>query len=195
MIEQVFKGNAKQHAKVVLAGAAFTAEVFFPKIRNLNRLNPCHRLMTMARTEKYDGQNIGAQRRGNSLVFYSRNGVLDLGSLGKGLKTVWENTDFNAKISKIVCTVAKVQHILQKLGDGEFAVRGDGIGKDGRWDGSNAIVPTLIQVVENDCWEESGDLIRELQAEFNVPGRRVNRALEDRVRSAFFDLTLREVLT
>src|SRR5208282_4393750 len=99
------------------------------------------------------------------------------------------------KISKIVCTVAKVQHILQKLADGELAVRGDGIGKDGRWDGSNAILPILIQVVENDCWEESGDVIRDLQEEFNVPGRRFNRALEDRVRAAFFELTLREVLT
>jgi len=323
MIEQVFKGNAKQHTGVVLTGAAFAADVFFPKIRNLNRLDPSHRNLAMARTEKYDGQNIAAQRRGNRLVFYSRNGVLDLASLGKGIKTVWDKTDWNAvhalledgatlyfeavgnhpdfdyrtdfppdgngliafalrtsgghildttrmpdlpfpkvavldsgplpdlpglrrsldagregfvftgydergeyvaykakrrelleeacdedrelildsddppeeKISKIVCTVAKVQHILQKLADGELAVRGDGIGKDGRWDGSNAILPILIQVVENDCWEESGDVIRDLQEEFNVPGRRFNRALEDRVRAAFFELTLREVLT
>ncbi|MGA2255432.1 MAG: hypothetical protein ABSG53_12270 [Thermoguttaceae bacterium] len=323
MIELVFKGNAKQHAGIVLAGAAFAAEVFFPKIRNLNRLHPGHRNLTMAKTEKYDGQNVGTQRRGNCLVFYSRNGVLDLASLGKGFKTVWDNTDWTAvhalldesdtlyfeavgnhpdfdyradfppegygliafalrksdgqildatrlsvlplprvaaleigplpdlqslrrcldsgregfvftgydergeyvaykakrrelleeasdedreailegddppeeKISKIVCTVAKVQHILQKLADGEFAIRGDGIGKDGCWDESNAILPILIQLVEDDCWTEAGDLIRDLQAEFNVPGRRINRALEDRVRSAFFELTLREALT
>jgi hypothetical protein len=323
MIGQVFKGNAKQHAKVVLTGAAFAAEVFFPKIRNLNRLHPSHRHLTMTRTEKYDGQNVAAQRRGDCLVFYSRNGVLDLPSLGKGFTSVWKKTDFNAlhavlgegdtlyfeavgnhpefdyradfppdgvgltafalrtssgrivdpallpelplpkvpvldagplpdllglrrcldagregfvftgydeqgeyvaykakrrelleeacdedrdlildgddppeeKISKIVCTVAKVKHILQKLADGEYPIHGEGLTKDGRWDGTNAILPILIQVVENDCWEESGDVIRDLQAELNVPGRRFNRALEDRVRSAFFDLTLREVLT
>ena len=322
MIEQVFKGNAKQHAAVVLAGPAFAADVFFPKIRNLNRLHPSHRQLALARTEKFDGQNIAAQRRANCLVFYSRNGVLDLPSLGKALKQIWDNTDFpavhallgkgetlyfeavgnhpdfdyradfppdgagliafamrrsggqildptrlpelplpkvpvleagplpdlaglrrrldagregfvfsgyddrgeyiaykakrrelleeacdedrelilagddppEAKISKIVCTVAKVQHILQKLADGELTVRGEGLGKDGRWDGSNAILPILIKVVEDDCWEESGDLIQELQRELDVPGRRVNRALEDRVRSAFFELTLRESL-
>ncbi len=323
MIEQVFKGNAKQHPGIVLTGAAFAAEVFFPKIRNLNRLLPAHRNLTMTRTEKYDGQNVGAQRRGNCLVFYSRNGVLDLPSLGKPIKTVWDNTDWDAlhallddgdtlyfeavgnhpdfdyrsdfppeghglvafalrmangqildatrllvlplarvpvldvgplpdlpslrrcldagregfvftgydqneeyvaykakrqelleeacdedrdaildsddppeeKISKIVCTVAKVQHMLQKLADGEIGVRGEGIGKDGRWDGSNSILPILIKVVEDDCWAESGDVIEDLQSELNVPGRRINRALEDRVRSAFFELTLREALT
>ncbi len=85
------------------------------------------------------------------------------------------------KISKIVCTVAKVQHMLQKLADGEIGVRGEGIGKDGRWDGSNSILPILIKVVEDDCWAESGDVIEDLQSELNVPGRRINRALEDRV--------------
>ena len=323
MIEQVFKGNAKQHAGVVLAGAAFAAEVFFPKIRNLNRLLPGHRNLTMARSEKYDGQNVGAQRRGNCLVFYSRNGVLDLPSLGKEIKTVWDNTDWTAvhahlddgdalyfeavgnhpdfdyrsdfppegsgliafalrkaggrildatrlpalplpqvkvldvaplpglqalrrcleagregfvftgydergdyvaykakrrelleeasdedrdaildgddppeeKIGKIVCTVAKVKHMLQKLADGEFAIRGEGIGKDGRWDGSNAILPILIKVVEDDCWAESAEVIHDLQTEFNVPGRRVNRAWKIACRSAFFELTLRESLT
>jgi hypothetical protein len=52
MIEQVFKDNAKHHSQVVLTGAAFAAEVFFPKIRNLNRLHPGHRHLTMAKTEK-----------------------------------------------------------------------------------------------------------------------------------------------
>jgi hypothetical protein len=42
---------------------------------------------------------------------------------------------------------------------------------------------------------ETVSMIEDLQAELNVPGRRINRALEDRVRSAFFELTLREALT
>src|SRR5262249_59545606 len=39
------------------------------------------------------------------------------------------------KIAKIVCTTAKVKHILQKLKDGELPVQGAGIAADGRWDG------------------------------------------------------------
>jgi hypothetical protein len=98
------------------------------------------------------------------------------------------------KLAKIVCTLAKVKHILQKLRDGELAIRGQGIGDDGRWDGSNAIIPTLIKAVQADSWAESGELIRELQGKLNIAGKQVNRALEDRVRSAFFELTLRESL-
>jgi hypothetical protein len=323
MIIQVFKANADYHQDLVLTGAAFQAEVFFPKIRNLNRLLPGHRGLTLCRTEKYDGQNIGAQRRGDCLVFYSRNGLLDLQSLGRGLDRVWGDTDWNAihvaleegdtlyfeavgnhrdfdyrpdfppdgygliafalrkssgeildplrlpvlpmrvvpvletgstpdlptlrrlliegregyvftgyseageyfaykakrrelleeaedqeretilassdppavKIAKIVCTLAKVKHILQKLKDGELPVKGEGIGPDGKWDGSNAIIPTLIRAVQNDCRAEAGDTIRELQAKLNVTGKQVNRVLEDRVRAAFFELTLRESLS
>jgi hypothetical protein len=98
------------------------------------------------------------------------------------------------KVAKIVCTLAKVKHILQKLRDGELAVRGQGIGDDGRWDGSNAIIPTLIKAVQDDCWAESGEPIRQLQGQLNLAGKQVDRALEDRVRSAFFELTLRESL-
>jgi hypothetical protein len=322
MITQVFKGNAAQYPGLVLAGPAFEAEVFFSKIRNLNRLSAEHRDLNWARTEKYDGQNIGAQRRGDCLVFYSRNGLLDLPALGKGVNQVWAEADWVAvhaalgdgdtlyfeavgnhrdfdyrtdfppdgngllafalrrasgamldpmrlpdlplqkvavlevgrapdlprlrhmldagregfvftgyapggeylaykakrrelleeaadeerevilasgappgvKVAKIVCTLAKVKHVLQKLRDGELAARGQGIGDDGRWDGSNAIIPTLIKAVQDDCWAEAGELIRELQGKLNVAGKQVNRALEDRVRSAFFELTLRESL-
>jgi hypothetical protein len=321
MITQVFKNNAAQYAGLVLTGQAFEAEVFFPKIRNLNRLFPEHRDISWARSEKYDGQNIGAQRRGECLVFYSRNGLLDLPSLGKGVNKIWTEADWDAvhaslqegdtlyfeaignhrdfdyradfppdgngllafalrrasgaildptrlpdlplrkvavlevgrlpdlaalrrlldagregfvftgygpseyvaykakrrelleeatdeerevilasgdppgvKVAKIVCTLAKVKHILQKLRDGELAVRGQGIGDDGRWDGSNAIIPTLIKAVQDDCWAESGELIRELQGKLNIAGKQVNRALEDRIRSTFFELTLRESL-
>jgi hypothetical protein len=322
MISQVFKSNAAQYPGLVLRGAAFEAEVFFPKIRDLNRLSPDHRDVSWARTEKYDGQNIGAQRRGDCLVFYSRNGLLDLQSLGKGVNRIWAETDWGAAhaalqegdalyfeaignhrefdyradfppdgnrllafalrrasgamldptrlpdlplqkvavlevgrapdlprlrrmldagregfvftgygpggeylaykakrrelleeaadeerevilassdppgamVARIVCTLAKVKHILQKLRDGELAVRGHGIGDDGRWDGTNAVIPTLIRAVQDDCWAESGELIRELQGKLNVAARQVNRALEDRVRSAFFELTLRESL-
>jgi hypothetical protein len=322
MVTQVFKGNAAQYPGLALTGAAFEAEVFFPKIRNLNRLAPEHRDLDWARTEKYDGQNIGARRRGDCLVFYSRNGLLDLPSLGKGVNKGWAETDWGAvhaalqegdtlyfeaignhrefdyrddfppdgngllafalrkatgtildptrlpdlplpkvavlevgkapdlpklrqlldagregfvftgygrggdylaykakrrelleeatdeerevilaggdppavKVAKIVCTLAKVKHILQKLRDGELAVRGQGIGDDGRWDGSNAIIPTLIKAVQDDCWAESGEPIRQLQGQLNLAGKQVDRALEDRVRSAFFELTLRESL-
>ena len=322
MTEQVFKSNSPQHAEIVLTGAAFGAEVFFPKIRNLNRLQPSHRNLVFARTEKYDGQNIGAQRCGDCLIFYARNGILDLQSLGKGIRKAWDAVDWNAvhaaiddgdtlyfeavgnhrdfdyrgdfppdgngliafalrnanglildptnlpslplpqmavqtvepvpdlqelrrlldkgregyvftgygeggeyiaykakrrelmeevadedreailtgndrpeaKIGKIVCTIAKVKHIMQKLKDGELAARGDGIGADGRWDGSNAIIPTLIKVVQNDCWAESGETIRELQKQLDVSGKQINHALEDRTRSAFFELTLRQSL-
>src|SRR5262249_4949954 len=95
MITQIFKANAAQYPALVLKGPAFEAEVFFPKIRNLNRLSPGHRDLTFARTEKYDGQNIGAQRRGDALVFYSRNGLLDLPPLGKGVNRVWAEANWD----------------------------------------------------------------------------------------------------
>ena len=91
------------------------------------------------------------------------------------------------KISKIVCTIAKVKHVLQKLKDGELVVHGEGVGSDGRWDGTNAVIPTLIKAVQDDCWLESGETMRELQARFNVGGKRLNQALGDRVRSTFLE--------
>jgi len=318
---QVFKSNVAQHRDIVLSGESFEAEVFFPKIRNVNRLSPEHRDLTMHRTEKFDGQQVAAQRRADCLVFYSRNGILDLPSLGKGINKVWADTDWervaaalaedetvyfeavgnhkdftytdifptgcglivfalrNAegrildrsllpelpissvsiqetdkipdieslrkllaagregyvftgytmsgeyvaykakrrelleeatdderevilaggdppeiKIAKIVCTAAKVKHILQKLKDGELPVQGAGIAADGRWDGSNAIIPTLIRAVQNDCKAEAGDTMEALAKQLGVRMKQVCQALDDRVRTAFFDLTLHDSL-
>jgi hypothetical protein len=321
VITQVFKSNAAQHGDIVLSGKSFEAEVFFPKIRNVNRLSSEHRDLTMHRTEKFDGQQVAAQRRGDCLIFYSRNGILDLQSLGKGINKVWADTDWEevaaalagdetayfeavgnhkdftytdifpsgcgliafalrnvegrildrsllpelpiprvsiqesgripdveslrqlltagregyvftgytasgeyvaykakrrelleeatdeekeailtsgappeVKIAKIVCTVAKVKHILQRLKDGELPVQGAGIAANGRWDGSNAIIPTLIRAVQNDCKAEAGETMEALAKQLGVRMKQVNQALEDRVRTAFFDLTLHESL-
>ena len=314
MVVMVSKANAADHPDAVLTGPDFEAEVFFPKIRNLNRLQPEHRGLAFRRTEKFDGQQVAAQRRGDRLVFYSRNGPLDLPSLGRGLGEAWSRTDWDAvagrlddgdalyfeaagnhkdfdyrdvfpegfgliafavrradgrlldasglpaglpiaaapvqeagglpplatlrallaagregfvftattadgeyvaykakrrelleeasdeerdailagddppavKVAKVVCTPAKVRHILRKFADGEFP--------GGKWDGSNAVVPALIKAVLEDCWAEAGETIRALSGELGVGVKQVNRAIEDRVRVAFFDSTLRDSL-
>jgi len=321
VITQAFKSNVGQHRDIILTGDSFEAEVFFPKIRNVNRLLPEHRELTMHRTEKFDGQQVAAQRRRDCLVFYSRNGILDLPSLGKGINKVWGDTDWDrlatalaeyetvyfeavgnhkdfsytdifptgcgliafalrnaegrtldrsslpelpiprvsiqetaripdidslrkllglgregyvftgytmsgeyvaykakrrelleeatdherevilaggdppeTKIAKIVCTAAKVKHILQKLTDGELPIQGTGIAADGRWDGSNAIIPTLIRAVQKDCKAEAGDTMEALAKGLGVSMKLINQAIEDRVRTAFFDLTLHDSL-
>ena len=99
------------------------------------------------------------------------------------------------KIAKIVCTVAKVKHILQKLKGGELSVQGAGIGPDGKWDGSNAIIPTLIRAVQNDCKAEAGDTMERLAKELGVGIKEVHQALEERIRAAFFASTLHDSLS
>jgi hypothetical protein len=102
-----------------------------------------------------------------------------------------------AKIARVVLGRGRVKHILQKLADGILGLEPNslGIGEDGRWDGSNAVLPTLIEAVKADVREECGDTLAQLCEELKVKQRDVNRALDERVRAAFFDLTLKEALT
>lgn len=323
MVIIITKENQNVCPDLVISRDKFEEEVFFPKIRNINRLQLEHKkIIDWSRTEKYDGQNIGCQKKGEYLIFYSRNGILTLQHLGKKLIDVWNKTDWNTvfnslgekdilyfeaignhpdfnysdvfengyglmvfalrkddgrvfdpskigscgimvvpvieksplpnvenlrkmietskegyvftsydeegkyiaykakrrdleeevteeeeevilknddkpavKIARIVCTPSKVKHIFQKLQDGEIQVKGMGIDESGKWDGSNAIIPTLAKIVQDDCWEESKDKILSLQGKLGkVNGREINNTIKDIVTRVYFDITLKSAL-
>lgn len=95
-------------------------------------------------------------------------------------KILKSNDSPHSKIAKIVCTVAKVNHIRQKLRD------------EGVDDGSNAVIPKLAAALIKDVWEESADTIESLG--FKVNRKAINKAIEDRVRKIFFDQTLKAAI-
>jgi hypothetical protein len=84
------------------------------------------------------------------------------------------------KIAKIVCTKAKVKHILAKIND------------RGEWDDTNSVLGQLSEEVIADVWEESEDLIEKLPVE--APKKKIDRAIDERVRKVFFDMTLKDAL-
>ena len=96
MVTLITKENQNICPELIIGGEKFTEEVFFPKVRNLNRLDPEHKkIVEWTRTEKYDGQNIGCQKVGEYLIFYSRNGILLLQYFNKDLRSAWDKIDWN----------------------------------------------------------------------------------------------------